>query len=658
MVQLEDLVYKSYCWCFGTTSFRTKNFNRKIEEQLLLLKNFFDLPQNTTQTWENNNNLQEQYYLYMQEKGFVSGDAQRKDKDARQKTSGLVDLGLVDSNRKLTQAGISLLELSLSGNFASDNFLKIPKDSFIYLKQILKTSITIETDTVRPIIVLLHLLSEFDYLSVDEFTYLLPLCTNAENTNYIKEQIRLLRQNQKTIDEIIISVLNSKDNYQKALEYLLENEVTDEVICNVGINRKSHKYDMPYALLYRKLHSVFLDNEQQQIVELLKAIRAIKIGKWWRSYLFDTSNEKAIKDNPEEHINNNVFQNCKSENDFKKEFFKIMHLFKAKATLSDYFDLNRRYLKMTDVVLFEDSLIKLDIVPKQFFNSAIGQLYQDAYVSCSLLHSDCNLEAISQSLIYNEQQIIANLNADLGESVTTIEEAYSIVDSKRYERFENLIESKFSDENLLALLDKFVVREDDAINAMVTENADIPTIFEYVLGIIWYKASNRQGKILDYLKLSLDADLLPVTHAAGGEADIVYEYSRTDSYPEHTLLLEATLADSTNQRRMEMEPVSRHLGNHILATRNLSSYCVFATNNLHINVISDFRGRKNLIYCNTQNPDDYIEGMKIVPLETSDLRSIILQGKKYPELYRRFETAYNSNEVHPKRWYDNFVKID
>ena len=132
MVQLEDLVYKSYCWCFGTTSFRTKNFNRKIEEQLLLLKNFFDLPQNTTQTWENNNNLQEQYYLYMQEKGFVSGDAQRKDKDARQKTSGLVDLGLVDSNRKLTQAGISLLELSLSGNFASDNFLKIPKDSFIY----------------------------------------------------------------------------------------------------------------------------------------------------------------------------------------------------------------------------------------------------------------------------------------------------------------------------------------------------------------------------------------------------------------------------------------------------------------------------------------------------------------------------------------------
>lgn len=54
------------------------------------------------------------------------------------------------------------------------------------------------------------------------------------------------------------------------------------------------------------------------------------------------------------------------------------------------------------------------------------------------------------------------------------------------------------------------------------------------------------------MKLSLDSNLLPVTHAAGGEADIVYEYPETKDFPRHSLLLEATLADSTNQRRMEM----------------------------------------------------------------------------------------------------------
>ncbi|WP_390890831.1 AlwI family type II restriction endonuclease [Gemella morbillorum] len=41
---------------------------------------------------------------------------------------------------------------------------------------------------------------------------------------------------------------------------------------------------------------------------------------------------------------------------------------------------------------------------------------------------------------------------------------------------------------------------------------------------------------------------------------IIYEYEACTSYPKHSLLLEATLADGNNQRRMEMEPVSRHLG--------------------------------------------------------------------------------------------------
>lgn len=344
MLQLEDIVYKSYCWCFGTTSFRTKDFNRKIEEQLLLLKNFFDLPQYKNQTWENNNELQERYYLYMQDNGFVSGDAQRKDKDARQKTSGLVDLGLIDNNRQLTIAGQALLDISQSDDFASDNFLKISKDSFIYLKQILKTSISVETDTVRPLIVLLYLLSELEYLTIDEFTFLLPLCTNATNTEYIKNQIRLLRHGEQSIDNVIVSTLLAKDNYQKALRFFLENEVSDEVICTIGINRKSRQYDKPYTDLYEKLYLVFFENQVSNIAELLNVIKKINIGKLWRLYLFDTSNEKAIKNNPEEHINANIFQNCNNENDFKEVFFKMMHLFKAKATLSDYFDLNRRYI--------------------------------------------------------------------------------------------------------------------------------------------------------------------------------------------------------------------------------------------------------------------------------------------------------------------------
>lgn len=45
------------------------------------------------------------------------------------------------------------------------------------------------------------------------------------------------------------------------------------------------------------------------------------------------------------------------------------------------------------------------------------------------------------------------------------------------------------------------------------------------------------------MKLSPDADLIPKTHAAGGEADIVYEYDTTKYHPKHT----PTLAGRTNQ---------------------------------------------------------------------------------------------------------------
>ena len=171
-----------------------------------------------------------------------------------------------------------------------------------------------------------------------------------------------------------------------------------------------------------------------------------------------------------------------------------------------------------------------------------------------------------------------------------------------------------------------------------------------MLGILWYKVSERKGKILDYMKLSLDADLLPKTHAAGGEADIVYEYEKTPFYPAHTLLLEATLADGSNQRRMEMEPVSRHLGQHLIRNGADSAYCLFATTDLNINVISDFRGRKFMPYYDSQDFSKYVMGMKILPLQTTDLKNILLHGWTYGKLYSLFEEAHASL-LPPHIWY-------
>ena len=644
--------YKSFCWSLGTTSFRTKNFNKTIEEQLSLLDEFWKLEENKSKSWSGNKDLQTRYYDFMQSKDFVEGNAGNKPKDAREKTSGLVDIGLIDDGRKLSNAGKALLKITSENDFSSDNQFQIAKDSYIYLKQLLKTYYNVDGHTVRPFMVLIHLLNKFDYLTLDEYTYLLPLCIGETETNEIIDGISKLRCRNISIDEIIVNRLMGMLNYKTALDYFIDNEVTEELICEIGLNRKSRQYDKSYFKLYQALHRVFVLNDIDNLISIYDATRDIKIGKWWRNYLFDTTSEKAISNHPVAHLKTTLFNEVEDENTFKIAFFKIMHLFKAKATLSDYLDLNRRYIKTTDVVLFEDDTIKFDIVPKHFFKSVAAKLYQDAFTSSELLYEDCDMPEISECLIVDDDTIVAGINEELGINVSDMQSARAALEDTRYQRLQHLIDTKFTDDKILSLLDCFETRNDDEIRSMVTDNADVPTIFEYVLGILWYKASERHGKILDYMKLSLDADLLPKTHAAGGEADIVYEYEATEYYPEHTLLLEATLADSTNQRRMEMEPVSRHLGMHL--SGNMNSYCVFATNYLNINVISDFRSRKTTPFYDPQDYSKSVAGMKIIPLQTSELKKIVSNGKTYKELYPLFEAAFNSTLL-PHEWYESCI---
>ena len=500
----------------------------------------------------------------------------------------------------------------------------------------------------------MYLLSKLEYLTLEEYTYLLPLCTDEENTDYIVGQIEELRISGTSINDIIINRLMGMDNYKTGLELLLNNSVDEDIICTIGMNRKSRNYDKPYFKLYSELYKVFVNNDKSAIIQVFKATKKVNIGKLWRSYLFDTIAEKTIQKEPEKHLNITMFSSVRNEKDFKETFYKVMHLFKAKATLSDYLDLNRRYIKTTDVILFEDGIVKADVVPKQFFNSIIGELYNSAFSVSDRLFDDCALEEIDNCLVINEKVIIDGINKELGTAITNMTEAHTILEENRYRRLQHLIDSKFTDAKLLTLFELFETRSDKEINDMVTDNADIPTIFEYVLGIMWYKVSERQGKILDYMKLSLDADLLPKTHAAGGEADIVYEYAETEYYPEHTLLLEATLSDGTNQRRMEMEPVSRHLGQHLIRTGNMNSYCVFATNYLNINVIADFRGRKNMQYYDPNDYEKFVDGMKIIPLQTNELKSIVSKGKKYKEIYDIFDKAYKS-DLPPHEWYTRCV---
>lgn len=649
---MKELKYKSFCWVIGTTSFRTAKLNLKIEQQLRLLDEF----NKNINPWKWNNSTQEKYYDFMKSKEFVNGEASRKDKDAREKTSGLVDIGLITEDRLLTAVGKKLLTITNKEEISKNNIFNIEDDSFIYLKQLLKTSINVDGKFVKPYIVLVYCLEELEYLTYDEFTYFIPLITDKESLNEIIENIRRYRKNELMKEDIIYKKLISMGNYQEAEKVLLANKVTEDLICSVGMNRKSKTYDKIFFQLYQLLKAIFIEKRNPNYLKTFEIISNItgKSSIHWKNLIFKTNKKESVKKDKEKSINENCpFKVSKNEDEFKKVFFKYLHTFKAMATLEDYFDLNRRYLALTENFIFEDSLIKLDIFPKYYFKECISNLIDEAFIEDKNLKTDIELFEISDSLKVNLNKIYSNLSKDLKIKITNPDEANKYIQDERYKRFNELIKNKFTDETLLNLLEYFEKREDKEIEKLVTDEATIPTIFEYILGIIWYKVSEFEGNILEYMKLSLEANLLPRTHASGGYADIIYEYVKNENYPKHSLLIEATLSDGSNQRKMEMEPVSRHLGDYRIKSKNSSDYSLFITTFLEQNIITDFRFRKIMPY---EKNGEIIEGMKIIPIDTNFLKEIIKNKITYKQLYLDFEDHYQK-KPEERNWYKNMIEV-
>lgn len=610
---------------------------------------------------EGNEHIQEEYYNFIKERGFLKeGDAPRKAKDARQKTSGMRDIGLIDDNRRLTPVGIKLLQIVKSNDFSSDNFLQIPKDSFIYFQQLLKTYVSIDNDSgVRPFVLLTRLLKKFKFLSKQEFMYLFPLCINRETTEFIENKLSEFRGKDVSIGDVVTEIFMHQKNYKDALScFITEKDITEETFCKVGLNRKSKDYDRAYLPLYNAIKKVYFDDDKsaKSIMDLYDASGIGNVKAHWRKFLFKTSSSASIKKSPLEQLQTaNMFSNLEDEIVFKTVFFKTMHMIKIERTLEDYFDLNRRYLKISDTLLFADGQVKFDVIPKYYFSLLPDEFYELAFEKSDKLAELQTLEEISPLLRFDSEKLLKAINKDNKTSFTQIGDIKQFVVDERTKCFNKLIDEKFSDVQLIHILQLISKRADKEIQEIVTDDADIPTIFEYILGIVWYKISERKGDILSFMNLSLEADLLPKTHAGGGEADLIFQYEAENGYPKHSLLIEATLADSTNQRRMEMEPVSRHLGEYMLSHKNLESYCVFITNFLHMNVISDFRNRRNMEYYGGKNGDEVINGMMITPLENELLVAILKNGVKYSQLYKLFHEV-QENSLAPKEWYNEFKK--
>ncbi|MDD6240928.1 MAG: AlwI family type II restriction endonuclease [Eubacteriales bacterium] len=651
--------FKSYCWCIGTTSFRVRDLKYKNEILLQSLNELFS--KNPEKTWRE---LQADFYDLLVKKEFKNGKAKRPDKDARELTSGLADIGLVDSERHITPIGKKISSINSGWHYETDNVLGIAPDSYVYLLQLLKYEETNGDFEIRPFVSFLYLLCKVGKISRAAFTYLLPICRNK---NDVVDLLGILSPSpkQEQIDQVLIHRILSMSNYQEALRTFVRAEIVDEsTIQEAGMNRKSGQYDGQLLRLFDSLHKCWVDKQTfgrvlagdaVAIQDSLSSISNANQAAPWRKYLGITKTKNVRTEAfLEQLLQIDVFK-ATDENDFRKRFFERWHLLKWKATLNDYYDLNKRYFSLADIVKYEDGVFSLTEVAHFYFEDIIDRLLltplsEDPAKYQKLLYSDIPINEIFPSCIKTRDDLANSINAKYGKRLTG-SELESFLKKQKKEAFIEFIDSRFSKKVLLELLEAFRVRDDRKIHDLVTDDAEPSTCFEYILGIIWFNLSGREQDPEQMFHLTLDANFLPIIHAGGNTPDLEFNYRQTKCYPAHTMLLEATLAEGTGQRHMEWDPVSRHLENQMIASKNKNDYVVFISSVPSLRTIKAFR---SMCTYDVQVGDEKAF-LKIIPLDCTLLENIVDKDIAYTKLYPLFDQAFKSAKM-GEEWYRDEIE--
>lgn len=643
--------FKTYSWMYGTTSFRVSELKYKIERQLLKLKNLY------TGNPDNYNwaSLQGEYLKELLEEDWFNSNAQNEQdikKYARQVTSSLCDLGLVDSNRKLTAIGGELFKILDSGSFNFDNPFGIRNDSFLYLKQFLKIEFSKNVSSnfysefnINPFIALTYFISKHGHITEDEFRYLLPLVKN-----YQELQDLTINPVDRNIDTytLIVEKIKNMPNYQGALNVFKASDKSDAAFKNMLMNRKTSAGSEKYKDLY----DAIIDNTVNSIIDAIVNLPGRTKAKFYEA-LFN-NHQKPTQASTQEA--EKYFLSLNFSDNLEENFFYLVHFAKWKTNLEEYFDNNKRFLGLTDIFIFGEQ-IKLTPITEVYFkiieNKLLGvNLSNSKNEYQNLLTTNKTINEINPLLHISDSVLLQNLKSKYPDLSTedTKKSIEKINKQKNKDKLNELINNHFSNQQLIDLLGYIRDRDDLNIKQYLHWDCNTPTVFEYIIGIVFYVMNGKTDNIHNFLNMSIDADLLPRRFAGGGQADLVFNYGT------HSALIEVTLSKKENQRKMELEPVSRHLGRYKLDSNKPNDYVIFIAPHLDPNVLVNFRSYRNLRYYNTNDTTKYIDSLKIIPFDIDDICLIINKGYNRVELEKRIEDSYVDNEKDGLLWYKNTLQ--
>lgn len=707
-----------YCWVIGNTGFRESALYEKIESYLDILKEF----NSRKYTWKDN---QREFFYMMQEHNFmVDGSTSETNmkKAARLKTSPLEKLGLVDIQRNITQVGNNILDRSTKrkeeGKKYVDKKFFLENDGDIYIKQLIKLQFfASDKEIVKPFILFLKYMKEFKYINYNEMVYIIPLIVSNKMFDYGKKLITEYRSESQKKDfdffkwqkDHILShkdnIYNIKliktyieDNIEEIEQYIEANNVDKikELMVMMDDNGKSVRYSLPLIDLFLGL--CYLKNNINNFSEAKKCIDFIveaieKTTKTqqqlWRKLIFGVNNKNKFKNKSDSRYKENLEYYIKNiySNDMKTfilNFFDILWFIKIKNNLEDYADHNLRYLKLSNILeskyengekrvtiaeiyeVLTDKILNTEevnniILDKEEYNR---YLYNDCYDLPELQEEDMKEIAEKYIIKINEistekVEITKPNDINYRAWIESLNELY--IDKKVIKMINDVRQLILNQGtgNLLECLGYLEQRSksnDVKLKSIIDTEADVPTIFEFFVWQSFLLFGDYEKNPISFANFSFDNNLKPIQHAGGGIADVIFKYS------DHDLILEATLTNDENQRKLEMEPVPRHVARYRSEIRN-ETYCIFVAPFIDPNVAVVHRAFKNLPYYVKNKDRQYVDinGIKILPFGIKELQEVIKYSIKNDILYNRlkektFDPIIDTDDKDGFIWYKQVVE--
>ena len=567
-------------------------------------------------------------------------------KRGRTYTNALVKIGLIDEKRKITEVGEALLD----GDTKQDDIEKLfnlSADNIIFLRQLLKLRVyeSEGENYIYPFRMGIYLLSKFDDIPQKEFCTILSLTRAGKTDEEYRETLdkyKLVKSKNMSFGEYV-----SRYIQEEASEIKFEEKyrISKEKFEKYFLNRKSKDKIEDYFEFY-EISLDFFENRNLETYKKLEKISkkdSIKKAFGYNKVLFKFC--KTLKEFFEE--NKETIFEAKNIEEFNKLFYELFRDSKNYDLIFEYNDMTIRTFNLSGLISFENGLVNLSYkwLSKNIFSEIIGMKKLSNEVVKDNFHKNISFSEIFDLSEESIESFIEKLRKEnnIPKEISIFEHFSEKIDKD----FEKKLEKRFSNDKVCSILNLFKNREnDEKISKEVTDNAKIPTIFEYILAIAWHRISNKEFNLKKSLKLSLDGDGFPLSHAPGGDGDIIAEYSDFD------IMLEATLMDKNTQKRGELEPVIRHATNLTIKNMegNKKTYTFFVANELDMNVINIFRATSQIRLQSTQNREKYTNGIKIYSLTIDKIVYLLENNINYKYFLNKVFENYSKIEFIGNNW--------